>query len=219
MTSRQAMTWMVATLSLTAFATPARAATDATATDSATVLAAGPRSGNNGKNYLNAQGRKSGDEGKYASFGVIDFPAPAGGLKVGKVKGLTLTLTQSIPRFAKSGPIKFFLSSDTKTGLGPDASPLKFDPASADGLVNQLKPRWSLGSGTFTKDATGHVDTFPLTLDAEAESALREQWNRGGVLRLIVVPDNEDVAATYFGAGNATPSNRPKLTIDAEPAP
>jgi len=196
----------------------AQAGTETTAFACATVTPGGPRLGDNGKKYLNVQGKKSGSEGQYASFGVVDFHAPAAGLQSGKVKGVTLTLVQSIPSSAHDGRVKFYLSNDTKSELGataPNSKPaLKFDKETADGLGEQLKTRFLLGSGAFTKDATGHVDTFKLTLSDAAEAYLREQLKRGGDIRLIVAPDGEDVAATYFGVGAPMESNRPKLTVD-----
>jgi hypothetical protein len=35
---------------------------------------------------------------------------------------------------------------------------------------------------------------------------------------IVVVPDDEDVAATYFGAGGEPETNRPRLVISPEPA-
>src|SRR5690349_7655407 len=86
----------------------AQAGTETTAFACATVMPGGPRAGDNGKRYLNVQGKKSGSDGQYASFGVVDFHAPAAGFGSGKAKGLTLTLVQSIPSFAHDGPLKFY---------------------------------------------------------------------------------------------------------------
>jgi hypothetical protein len=212
--------WVGALIILSLTAAGAQAASDTPAFASATVMPVGPRSGDPGKIYLNAQGKKSTPDGKFASFGVIDFHAPAGP-QAGKIKGLTLTLVQSIPAFAKNGKVKLYLTTDTKTAIAaveaPAAPALKFDAASDDGLGDQLKTRYPVGSGTFTKDANGHIDTFPLTLNADAEAYLRGQLEKGGDIRLIIAPDGDDVAATYFGAGNQTPSNRPKLTIEFAP--
>jgi hypothetical protein len=191
-------------------AVTAMAGDDVVATSGATLLKTGPRTGDNGSNYFNIQGKASGGDGKYASFGVLDFPAP----KVGEIKGLTLTLVQSIPQFAKDGKVKFYLSADAKPG--PTAT-MKFDATTPDGLAEQLLPRHPLGAGKFTKVKTGQADSFTLTLDDGARAFVKAQASKGGTLRIVVVPDDETVAATYFGAGNATPANRPKLTIAAGP--
>jgi hypothetical protein len=198
----------------------ASAGSDTTAASSAIVMPGGPRSGTNGKNYLNAQGKKTSPDGQYASFGVIDFTVPSDLGQVTKIKGLTLSLTESIPAFAHDGAVKFYLTTDTRTDTSaPEAKAapaLKFDASTSDGLGNQLTPRYPAGSGTFTKKKTGEVDTFSLRVEGEGEMYLRGELNRKGKIRILMVPDSDDVAATYFGAGNSSASNRPKLTIDAE---
>jgi hypothetical protein len=199
-------------------ATTTMAGDDVIATGGATVLKTGPRTGNNGTIYFNIQGKASGEDGKYASFGVLDFPALRvyPNPKSGEVKGMTLTLVQSLAQFAKDGRVKFYLSADANPG--PTAA-LKFDGTTPDGLAEQLLPRHPLGKGTFTKVKTGQADSFALTLDDGARAFVKAQAARGGTIRIVVVPDDDTVAATYFGAGIATPANRPKLTIDAGPTP
>jgi hypothetical protein len=213
--------WAGALIILSLAAGSARAGSDTSAFASAIVMPTGPRTGDPGKIFFNVQGKKSGTDGKYASFGVVDFHAPAATTSVGKIKGLTLTLVQSVPSFAKSGKVKIYVSTDTKTAIAavdpPGSAALKFDAGKEDGLGDQLKTRYPLGSGSFSKDATGHVDTLALTLNDEGEAYLRGQLQKGGDIRLIVAPDSDDVAATYFGAGDKTASNRPKLTIDLAP--
>jgi hypothetical protein len=218
MTPCEAGRWMGAIVILAVLSGSAQAGSETTAFASAIVMPAGPRNGDPGKIYMNAQGKKSTADGKYASFGVMDFHAPAGLSAVTKIKGLTLTLVQSVPAFAKNGKVKFYLSSDTKTDIATAEPPaVKFDPAGDDGLGGQLKTRYAVGSGTFTKDMNGHIDTFALTLNGEAEAYLRGQLKNGGDIRLIMAPDSDDVAATYCGAATKEASNRPKLTIDVSP--
>jgi hypothetical protein len=112
------------------------------------------------------------------------------------------------------------LSADTETDVTPHEAPaspaLKFDDSAADGLGNQLKPRYAVGSGSFTKEATGKVDRFTLTLDDDARAFVKGQMDKGGTIRLIVSPDSDDVAATYAGAAHPTMASRPILAIDAE---
>jgi hypothetical protein len=185
-----------------------RAAMEVTATSSATVLATGPREGENGKRYFNVQGKAA---ERYASFGIIDFTLP-GPEKLGKVKAATLKLVQSVPRFAKDGKFKVYLITDASK-KETDAAQLKFDVAAGDGLGEQLGAKQPLGSGEFKKVETGHLSTYPLTLD----EAQREVLARGGKVRLVVVPDGDDVAATYFGSGSTEEAQRPKLVVDVEP--
>lgn len=38
-----------------------------------------------------------------------------------------------------------------------------------------------------------------------------------GTIRLVIVPADADVAATYFGVGHDKPDQRPKLTVESTP--
>jgi hypothetical protein len=220
-----------------AFPSAARADIEVVASNSASIQQNGPRAGQNGKNYFNVQGKSNGKEGAYACFGVVDFNCRKPEAPISKVEGLTLTLVQSVPSFAKDGNVKIYLATDTETSIASPprpaeredrtakaasepadkaASPLKFQMTAADGLGTQFKNRLPVGTGTFKKIETGRVDVMSLSLGDEAKSYLRFQINEGGPIRLLVVPDDDTVAATYFGAGNATESNRPKIMIRAK---
>jgi hypothetical protein len=195
------------------------AAEELAASKSVMVQKTGPRTGDSAGKYFNVQGKRSGDGGKYACFGVLEFAAPKSDAKI---KGMTLTLVQSVPPFAKDGKIRFYLTTDTKTPLagadGAAGSPLKFNDAAADALGDQLRPRHAIGSAAFKKQETGHPDSFALTLDSAAIGYLKSQIEKGGSIRLIVVPDDDDVAATYAGSTNPTAASRPKLTIEFDSA-
>src|SRR5947209_4854983 len=147
----------------------------------------------------------------YASFGVLDFHPAKPEKPVASIKGVTVTLVQSVARFTKDGAIRLYLATDTTTSLEPKVSPLKFDAKTPGGVGPLLKTLLPLGSATFTKRTTGEADTITLTLTQEANVAayLRGQVNRGGTIRLVVVPADDDVAATYFGAGSEPASRRP----------
>ncbi len=180
---------------------PSQAAVKVTAEKCITVRADGPRPGENGAKYFNVEGK---EHDKYASFGVLVFDIPG---EVGDrpIKGLSLTLVQSLPRFAKDGAIRFLLAPD----LDPSAT-LRFDPAASDGVGGQIKSPRVLGEGSFKKIETGKADTFALTLDDESRARIR----RGGKLCLVVVPADPTVTATYFGISEAEPDKSPSLTID-----
>jgi hypothetical protein len=211
-----ALSVMIVTTSLTAPGA-SRAGIEATASAGATVQPAGPRGGDPGKSYLNVEGKNNGENGQYSCFAVLDFKPAKPDVPVAKVKGLTLTLTQSVPRFAKDGPVKLWVATDTDTVLEGDSSPLKFDPKVSGGVGDQLKPLLPLGAATFTKRKTGETDTIALTPPADTEGYLRGQLNRGGVVRLVLTPADDDVAATYFGAGADQAERRPRLVVDATP--
>ena len=184
---------------------------EAVATKSLTVQKAGVRSGKAGEAFLNVEGKTNGEDGKYASFGVLEFPAKD---VVGddKPAGLDLTLTQSVARFSVDGPLKFYLAT-----ADLDAKGLKFDPSSTDGLGGQAPSKRPLGSGSFKKAETGKADIFALTLDDEARAFLKERAAKGGTIAVLVVPDNDTVAATYFGAGADEAARKPKLKARTAP--
>ena len=60
---------------------------------------------------------------------------------------------------------------------------------------------------------TGKVDTFTLTVDETARNELHKLIKSGGTLHIVVAPEDDDVAATYFGAGNETEANRPRIKL------
>jgi hypothetical protein len=64
--------------------------------------------------------------------------------------------------------------------------------------------RASVGSTEAAKDA---VARFGRTY-------LRGQLKAGGTILIVVVPDDEEVAATDFGAGSEPEANRPRLVIE-----
>ncbi len=155
---------------------------------------------------------------RYASFGVLVFELPKGGDQAGDVKSLSLRLVQSIPQFAKDGKVRFFLAEPKDGGADPLAG-LKFEAGSSGGVgKDAFKALHPLGSGTFKKVETGHADTFELKPDEAGKRYLRDRIKAGGTILIVAVPDDEEVAATYFGAGAETEANRPCLSIDGEPA-
>ena len=191
-------------------AAPARAG-EAVAAKSLTVLKTGARPGTNGALYFQAEGKTNGEDGKYASFGVLEFPAKdvVGDEKPG---GLDLILAQSVARFSVDGPLKFYLAT-----ADLDSKGLKFDPSTTDGLGGQAPSKRPLGSGAFKKAATGKADTFSLTLDDEAASFVKERAAKGQTIAILVVPDDDTVAATYFGAGADDPARKPRLRARTAP--
>jgi hypothetical protein len=187
--------------SLAILMVPAQAGVEMTATRSLTIQPGGPRTGDAGSKYLNVEGK---DNEKYASFGVLVFEIPRE-VKGSEVNGMTLTLIQSIPQFAKDGTIKFFLAPDLDA-----AEDLKFDPNTPDGVGSRIKPLHTLGSGTFKKVETGKTESFSLTVD----DTVRERIVKGGKLFVVIVPADATVAATYFGANENAKEKSPRLTLD-----
>ena len=124
-----------------------------------------------------------------------------------KSRAVTLTLVQSIPKFAKDGAIRFFLAPDLDA-----PGDLKFDPNAPDGVGSQIKPLHALGSGNFKKVETGKTDSFSLTVD----DSVRERLAKGGKLCLVIVPADAAVAATYFGANEDAKDKSPRLTLEVQ---
>jgi hypothetical protein len=186
------------------------------ASNNATVQAAGPRTGANGKSFFNMEGSSN---GSFASFGVVDFQTPAG-VAFGPGGMLSLTLTQANAAFTTFGQLAFYLSTDTTTSIDPGTSPLAFDASASDlptGLGSQLNTKYLLGSGTFTEVANGHQDIFSFTPTGAALSYLMTEIDAAGKVRLIIAPNDASVAATYAGFSN-TNFHGPELTITPEPS-
>jgi hypothetical protein len=179
----------------------AQALVEVNASKSLVIQPGGPRSGDAGSKYFNIEGKYN---DKYASFGVLVFEIPKA-VQDKQVKSMMLTLVQSIPRFAKDGAIRFFLAPDLDA-----AEDLKFDPNAADGVGKQIKNLHELGSANFKKVQTGMTESFSLTVD----DVVRQLIAKGSKLCLVIVPADAAVAATYFGAGEESTANRPKLTMD-----
>jgi hypothetical protein len=180
---------------------PAFAGTEVIASKSLTIQATGPRSGDAGSKYFNVEGK---DNEKYASFGVLVFDIPKE-VQGKQITNLRLSLVQSIPRFANDGEIKFFLAPDLN-----DGGELKFDPSASGGVGSQIRTLHLLGSAQFKKIETGKVDVFNLTVD----DPVRERISKGGKSCLVIVPADESVAATYFGATEGAKDKSPKLMLD-----
>ncbi len=181
---------------------PAHAGVELTATRSLIIQPTGPRSGDAGSKYFNIEGKGN---DKFASFGILVFEIPKD-LQDKMVKNATLTLTQSIPGFAKDGAIRFFLAPDLDA-----TGELRFDPTADDGIGNQIKKLHALGSGSFKKLETGKTESFSLTIDETA----RERIAKGGTLCLVIAPADATVAATYFGANESAKDKSPRLTLEA----
>jgi hypothetical protein len=178
------------------------------------VQPAGPHPGEAGSRYLNVEGVK---KDRYASLGVLAFELPKGGEQAGDVQVLNLRLVQSVARFTQDGKVRFFLAEPADRGTDPLAG-LKFEAGSAGGVgKDAFKALHALGSVTFKKVETGHADTFELKPDEAGKRYLRDRIKSGGTILIVPVPDEDEVAATYFGAGGETEANRPRLSINGDP--
>jgi hypothetical protein len=182
-----------------------RAQTKLVASKSAIVQPAGPRGGDGGSNYFNIEGKKN---DKHASFGVLSFAAPKLDAASPPIDGFELRLVQSLARFAKDGKLKFYLVASNR-----DPSDLKFDPKHADGLGDQIKNPHLLGVADFKMVETGRADRFAFALNDGDRTLLQTVIKDGAEIRIVVVPDDDEVAATYFGVGQEEIDRRPRLLL------
>jgi hypothetical protein len=198
-------------------------ADDALAFDTAIVFANGPQFPPLGKQYLDVGGR--GNSG-LTCFGVADFNSQDLNLgTVTRVGSMTVTLTQSEFSPVHDGRLIFFITTDTTTSIQPDQMnpAVVFDPADVHGLNGQLAPLFFLGSYDFTVEMTGSVDVYAFNLfdidDHDLEAYLISEINAGGVIRVIICPEADDVGAELVGSGNfgrdAGAAVAPRLTAIA----
>jgi hypothetical protein len=66
----------------------------------------------------------------------------------------------------------------------------------------------------FTEVANGHTDVFTFTPTGAALAYLTAEIDSAGKIRLIVAPDDANVAATYAGFSNTSVAG-PMLTISS----
>src|SRR5262249_16005263 len=121
------------------------------ATDNATVQAASPRTGANGKNFFNLEGSVV-RAPSFASFGVADFNfstlTPLGGA-VSSVSNVVLSLVESNSSFTAAGPFSVYLSTQTAVSIQPTNTSLNY-VTGQDGINSvdsDLTPLTLLGSG------------------------------------------------------------------------
>lgn len=207
-----------AALLMAAPAVSGAASVAAIATDNATVQAAGPRTGSNGKNFFNIEGASNGN---FASYGVLDFNFGAVGAQPA-FTNLTLALFQSNASFTANGALNFYLDTVTTTNIQPGTSSLSYsggpEGTTADVAAGRLN-LLSLGSGTFTKVANGQEDDFSFTLAPGVAALLNADVQNGSLVRLVVTGPDATVAATYAGATNSQTAWRPSLTLSSTTVP
>ncbi|GAB4463364.1 MAG: hypothetical protein OHK0029_31910 [Armatimonadaceae bacterium] len=199
----------LASLILLPFATPASAQVTeiVEAFNNATVQPGGPRSGGSGKNFFNIEGNGL---GIFASFGVADFDVDDFnfGFTVADVTAISIDFANAPAGFSADGPIGFYLASATGVSIEPDNTNLTYQSGNngAASVDSDLGDLFFLGTATYTNDGTaGTVFSYVLNPTAAAETYLISQLNTpDAVLRLVVTPESDTVAATYAGFSNNT---------------
>jgi hypothetical protein len=206
--------WFVIAAAFVLSPTCLLAADSIAASKTTMITKTGLRTGDNGVRFLNVQGKSSGEDGKYACFGVLDFtlPKPAANAQPAKIKSLSLKLTQSVARFSKEGSYRVELTEDSAS----DLSSTKFDSATTDGVGTQIKSRRALARSTFKPEKTGHEATIALKFDETTKAYVTKQLEIGGSLRILFVPDDANVAATFAGVEHAVAEYKPVLVIERD---
>jgi hypothetical protein len=189
----------------------------AAAVNNGTIQPTGPRMGPNGMDFFNMEGPTN---MAFASYGAADFNSGDLGINfpVGSIASVTVSLTQANAAFTHNGNINFYITEDTTTDISADGmSPLVYDATDdPEGLSQQLTPRHLLGSGTFTQTMDGDVDMFSFTPDDATVAYLINQIANSDVIRIVISPADETVAATYAGFSNVNFTG-PVITLDAAP--
>jgi hypothetical protein len=204
-----------------------------TAFEDSIIQPGGPRTTNGGTTLVNYFFNMEGsNNGSFSSFAVADFSGLHLGItSLGQLQQFQLQLTEDNAAFSHPGTIGVYLSTDQNTNIGL-GSPLRFQSSALpQGLGTQLNNAVSNGPlGTFFFPQTGNVnsgqvDTINLLpglsgLDSGVQAALLHTLNTGGTVRIVVAPQDANVAATYAGIGNFTfPNGAPALVASAVAAP
>ena len=197
-------------LGLATFAAAGPDEGEVAARQSLKVQARGPQLRIGSDRFFDVEGPAIPGAGDYSAFGLLDFPAPKDGQEPAS---LTLALTQRVEDYTLDGRIKFYLVADVAGDLPAFAKEFKYDLGSPDGVAGQVNKKVAVGTGLFTRKLAGEVDRFPLDLGAEARAVLGAQI-KAGTIRVLIVPDDPKVVATFSGAGpNSPKERRPRLIL------
>ena len=176
-----------------------------------TVQPAGPRPGTTGTSFLNIEGDGNGN---FASFGVIEFDfngVIAEGVTAENLKDVGLELLQSNAGFSRNGPYSVYVTSAAAALIPIDAdisyqvgnNGIACVPASLANnaiFVTKYPGVHYTPSGSLLPDGT--IDDVAFYGPA-FETSLLDAINAGGVLRLLIVPEQDDTAATFAGNTNS----------------
>lgn len=177
------------------------------ATDNFTVRTSGPRTGSAGSSEFQVEGS---DNGNFACFGVLDFDLSsvlASGHVGGKIQDASLDLRQLNASFTNDGPVSIYLASPAATGVvinsgiqyqgGNDG--LDCLPSSLSAGAQKLCTIPAIHHNTSGGDLPdGTLDQFGL-YDEPIKWAITDSMLDLGNVRLLVVPEHPDTAATYAG--------------------
>jgi hypothetical protein len=196
----------------------------AEAFDNATVQPGGPRAGSNGKAFFNVEGEMN---GSFASYAVADFNFGPQPHSVGFNSWPILTLTQANASFSLDGYVYILLDTNPMpVSIQAGASPLAFAPPGYGTYVDESEGDLVLDflfgfpgpEFYFYPFATGAVDTYSIFLTPQQSTAILERINTGSNIRIVIVPAQPWVAATWAGSTQITWPG-PTLTLDLVQVP
>lgn len=197
---------------------PRTATVSAIESDNATVQAAGPRSGTNGKSYLNIEGSVNGTS---ASFGVIDFYSGDFTMNgsAQTINSITLSAVGGGPvqSWYASGPLNVYLVDDAESSIQP-GSTLIYDSTdpTGEGVNGQLGGMHLLGAINYSsaQSLTGYTN-FTLTgFDASTSALLASDLNNNDDIRIVITPGNANVGAGWEGQSGTPALIWPTLSIN-----
>ncbi len=147
---------------------------------------------------------------------MLVFELPKHGSETGDVKKVILRLVPSVPRFAKDRKLRFFLTEPQDLGADP-LSGMKFDAKSLNGVgEDAFESLHPLDSGAFKKVQTGHADMLGLKPERAGQRFLGDRMKAGGTILIVAVPDDEEVAATYFGSAAEPEGSRLRASMQGQ---
>ncbi|MGF1581919.1 MAG: hypothetical protein ACFCD0_21550 [Gemmataceae bacterium] len=179
--------------------------------------------------FFNAAGDANDDQERFA---VADFEF-AGNSSITSISNVVLNLFEDEAAFSFNGPIEVYLAttaaSESADLIDPDNNPASGVPSYQDGnngrasIDSVFAPSASaIGTGNYTgalPDGGGDGDNdddvaIPLTNSA-AIAAIEDAVIKGGKIRLLVAPGNDEVNATFAGQNN-NDGAPPTLTFDVD---
>lgn len=195
----------------------------AAAYETGTIQPAGPRQPPNGNRFFNVEGSSFGVN---ASYGVVrwDLTQTRADLDTmfgaGNwfVAGVDLIVTQSNAGFTTDGGVRVYYTADDATDCKTTASPLSYPfedtPGTPDLPVVLADP---VGVYSFVEVATGTVDSHPIYRNENSgqRNALASDIETQNTLTLVLVENDDAVAATYAGQTPDAGQNAPTLRIRA----
>ncbi len=149
----------------------------------------------------------------FGSFGIVDFSGTTALTSSANVTSLTLTLNNYPGKYAQSGPVDVFLTSNT----APVSTATNFTylgDSATDGIGTQLGTLVSLGQIQYNaSEAKNTLDTYTLRLNSAAESLLASDLKAGDVQFAFGAPTGSTTSTGYDGTRYAAPT----MTLNTAP--